>query len=128
MILLRATALIWAVAWSSFVLAAVWGESWRGWVIGAIFVLVVWGLMAAVWWKPRFGGLAMAGAGVWAGNFFHSQAAMVGLVAPAVALGVGFLFLGMVRARRIRKARGPQIAHTATNTDIPDADTESQTP
>ncbi len=121
LLLLRAAAVGWAVVWSGTVVAAVWGESWRGWVIGAVLALGVWALVLAARWKPRLGGLAMAATGVWAGSFLNSQAAMVGLTAPAVALGVGFLFLGMVRARRIRKARTPQTARPASAAEAPKA-------
>ncbi len=110
LVLLRAVAVIWALLWTGALVAAVWGEPWRGWVIGAVLALGVWTLVAVARWKPRTGGLLMAAVGIWAGTFFNSQAAMVGLTAPAVAMGVGFLFLGLVRARRIRKARKAQTA------------------
>ncbi|MDQ7012868.1 MAG: hypothetical protein Q9O74_03105 [Planctomycetota bacterium] len=126
LVLLRAVAVIWALLWTGALAAAVWGEPWRGWVIGAVLALGVWTLVAVARWKPRAGGLLMAAVGTWAGTFFNSQAAMIGLVAPAIAMGVGFLLLGLVQARRIRKARKAQTTHTAINADIVDAEPEPQ--
>jgi|GEM_PF-2905312 len=101
----------WALTWSAFVIASVVGEPWRGWVIGAAFCLGVWSLAIGAWRKPRVGGLVMAGVGVWAWTFFHSRAAMVGLSMPAILLGLGFLWLGAVEARRRR--RESRAAHPA---------------
>lgn len=100
---LRATTLVWAGAWTAFVVAALPGEPWRGWVIGAMFCIAVWLLTGLAWWKPRLGGLAMLGAGVWAWGFFHSRAAMLGLVTPSIALGLGFVLLSTSAAWRARR-------------------------
>lgn len=100
---LIAFAMAWALIWSAFVIASVVGEPWRGWVIGAAFCLGVWSLAIGAWRKPRIGGLVMAAAGLWAWGFFHSRAALVGLSIPAILLGLGFLWLGAVEARRRRR-------------------------
>lgn len=113
----------WALVWSAFVVAAVQGEPWRGWVIGAGFCGGVWSLALGAWWKPRAGGLVMVAAGVWAARFFHSRAAMIGLAAPAISLGLGFVLTGMAQARRTRKAIKAQTAHLATPTETHEADT-----
>ena len=115
--MLIATATLWAAAWSAFVIVAVWGEPWRGWVIGAALCAGVWSLILGAWWKPRVGGVVRGVVGVWAWTFFHSRASMLGLSLPALVLGVGFLCLGAVEARRARRqhqAAPPEPAGAAS--------------
>ena len=118
-LVLLAAAGLWALTWSSFVIASVQGEPWRGWVIGAAMCVSVWSLALGAWWKPRVGGLVMAGFGIWAATFFNARAAMLGLSAPAVVLGLGFLLFGVSEARRRRRAlRAMILARTNIATPV----------
>ncbi|MFG0258822.1 MAG: hypothetical protein ACF8LK_00605 [Phycisphaerales bacterium JB041] len=118
--MLVSVALLWALTWSAFVVASVIGEPWRGWVIAAAFFVGVWSLALGAWRWPRAGGLVMTGVGLWSWSFFHSRAAMVGLSLPAIMLGLGFLWLGAMEARRRRARRAaPPAAAGPSAPDTP---------
>lgn len=102
----RALAGVWAAAWSAFALASAGGQDWRGSVIAAGFVAGVCVPVSIACRFPRAGGLVLGALGLWGWGFFDSRAAMIGLLAPALALGAGFVTIGMAEAwRRTRMRR-----------------------
>lgn len=92
---LRLLLLLWAGFWAWFVLAVSVGEepapplwiplAWLG-SLGALVMLC--------WKRPRLGGLVLTGTALWAGWYFANGGARLILAAPALVLGLGFLFLG----------------------------------
>jgi hypothetical protein len=102
--LLRLLLVAWAGFWAWFVLAVSFGEAppppW--WIptawLGGLAVLVL-----LCWRWPKFGGLVLVAAGLWAGAYFDNSGARALLAAPAIGLGLGTLALGW-SARRVASA------------------------
>jgi hypothetical protein len=100
-ILLRALLVVWASFWAWFVLAVSFGEAPQPpWWIPVAWLGGLGTLVALCWRWPGLGGAVLVAAGTWAGIHFDDPGARALLAAPAIALGLGSLFLGW-GARRV---------------------------
>lgn len=103
---LRALLLLWAGFWAWFVLAVSFGEAPPPpWWIPVAWLGGLGGLVGLCWRWPRFGGLVLVAAGLWAGGRFDNSSARALLAAPAIGLGLAALTLGWSQ-RRVSGAAG----------------------
>lgn len=100
-ILLRVLLVAWAGFWAWFVLAVSLGEAPPPpWWIPASWLGGLGALVALGWRRPALGGAVLVAAGTWAAIHFDSSGARALLAAPAIALGLGSLLVGL-GARRV---------------------------
>ena len=94
-IALRGLLLVWAGFWAWFVVMVSIGEPPAPpWWIPAAWLASLVALVALCWRWPTWGGLGLLAAGLWAGAYFANSGARTLLAAPAVALGLGCLWVG----------------------------------
>lgn len=102
--LLRGLLVVWAGFWAWFVLMVTFGEPPPPpWWIPAAWLTGLAVLVGTGWKWPAAGGLLLVAAGLWTGWYFPGTWAL--LAAPALALGIGNLLVGVL-SRRASPAAG----------------------
>jgi len=80
-----------AAFWIWFAAATAWTDGGGAWLHAGKFIGIIVALVATALLKPRWGGVALVAAGIFAGFFFHHLAARLMLAVPAVLVGLGLI-------------------------------------
>jgi hypothetical protein len=91
---------LWAGFWTWFCASVAASERGQSIAWASGIIAIAWAVTAVAWWRPRWGGVALVGAGIFAALFFQGVWAWALMALPAAAAGL--LLLASTRPGRAR--------------------------
>ena len=94
----------WAAFWTWFCASVAISEGGQSYLYAGGIIAIAWAVTALAWWRPRWGGIALFAAGIFAAWFFQGAQAWMLMAAPPAVAGLLLLASQWRRAPRLTPA------------------------